>query len=69
MATIIQLRRDETVNWVEANPILAEGEPGIEIISGNSLALKIGDGIHSGIIYSIFFLVLSVLENLITLEV
>lgn len=47
MATIIQLRRDETVNWREANPILAEGEPGIEIISGNSLALKIGDGIHS----------------------
>lgn len=47
MATIIQLRRDETVNWVEADPILADGEPGIEIISGNSLALKIGDGIHS----------------------
>lgn len=47
MATIIQLRRDTAENWTEANPILAEGEPGIEIISGNSLALKIGDGIHS----------------------
>lgn len=69
MATIIQLRRDETVNWREANPILAEGEPGIEIISGNSLALKIGDGIHSWDNLQYIFLVLSVLENLITLEV
>ena len=41
MADIIQLRRDTSSNWTSANPILAQGEIGIET---NTLKLKIGDG-------------------------
>jgi len=41
MASIIQLRRDIAVNWTSADPILAQGEIGIET---DTLRLKIGDG-------------------------
>ena len=41
MADIIQLRRDTATNWTSANPILAQGEMGVEI---NTRKLKIGDG-------------------------
>lgn len=41
MADIIQLRRDTAANWASANPILAQGEPGIELDTDN---LKWGDG-------------------------
>jgi hypothetical protein len=47
MATQIQLRRDTAANWTSNNPILAEGETGIETDSlGTSNVLKkIGNGI------------------------
>lgn len=41
MAYRILLRRDSSVNWNEANPILLEGEPGYETDTGK---MKIGDG-------------------------
>ena len=44
MATRIQLRRDTAANWATNNPILAEGEIGIELLSNK---IKIGDGITS----------------------
>ena len=44
MATRIQLRRDISANWATNNPILAEGEIGIELLSNK---IKIGDGITS----------------------
>ena len=31
MANRIQLRRDTSANWATINPILADGEPGLEI--------------------------------------
>jgi hypothetical protein len=46
MTTIIpgrfQLRRDTSQNWTTANPILADGEQGLEKDTGK---LKIGDGV------------------------
>jgi hypothetical protein len=42
MATRIQLRRDTLLNWSTVNPILAEGEFGIE---QDTNKIKIGDGI------------------------
>jgi len=42
MADIIQLRRDTTGNWSTANPILADGELGIETDSNKG---KLGNGI------------------------
>jgi len=41
MAQRIQLRRDTAANWSLSNPVLAEGEVGIEIDTGRK---KIGDG-------------------------
>jgi hypothetical protein len=43
MASIvqIQLRRDTAANWATANPVLAQGEPAIELDTGR---LKFGDG-------------------------
>ena len=41
MATKIQLRRDTAANWAGTNPILAQGEPGIELDTNK---LKVGDG-------------------------
>ena len=41
MADIIQIRRDISSNWTTANPILAEGELGLETDTNN---IKIGDG-------------------------
>ena len=37
----IQLRRDTTVNWLAADPILAQGEQGLDTTTG---LLYIGDG-------------------------
>jgi len=42
MAVTIQLRRDTAANWTAADPILAIGELGIELDSGQ---VKIGNGI------------------------
>jgi hypothetical protein len=42
MANRIQLRRDGAQQWANANPVLAQGELGIEIDTGR---IKIGDGV------------------------
>lgn len=41
MASQIQLRRDTAANWTSANPVLAQGEFGIE---SNTLKAKLGNG-------------------------
>ena len=41
MANRIQLRRDTTANWENINPILADGEPGYDIVTNQ---VRIGDG-------------------------
>ena len=41
MTTRIKLRRDTAANWTTANPILAAGEPGLELDTGK---IKYGDG-------------------------
>lgn len=43
MASIIQiqLRRDTSANWTAQNPVLAQGEPALELDTGK---LKFGDG-------------------------
>ena len=41
MAVQIQLRRDTAANWIAANPILAQGELGIETDTSQA---KLGDG-------------------------
>lgn len=38
----IKLRRDTSANWAAANPILAQGEPGLDITVN---AVKYGDGV------------------------
>lgn len=49
MATQIQIRRDLAVNWTSSNPILAEGELGIETddLTIESIPYKIGDGVNN----------------------
>ena len=44
MATKIQLRRDLSSNWASTNPILAQGEPGVELDTNN---MKVGDGVKN----------------------
>lgn len=44
MAAKIQLRRDLSSNWASTNPILAQGEPGVELDTNN---MKIGDGVKA----------------------
>jgi hypothetical protein len=41
MATVIRLRRDNAAAWTAANPILAQGEPGVELDTGK---FKVGNG-------------------------
>ena len=41
----IQLLIDTTANWQAANPILLNGEIGLEIKSNNEIAFKAGDGV------------------------
>ena len=41
MASIIQIRRDTAANWTSANPVLAQGELGVET---DTLKFKVGDG-------------------------
>ena len=41
MAVQIQLRNDTAANWTSANPVLAQGELGIESDTGK---VKLGDG-------------------------
>ena len=44
MSDRVQFRRDTKVRWVEVNPILMEGEIGLEIDTNN---IKMGDGVHA----------------------
>jgi len=41
MTTRIKLRRDTAANWTQENPVLAEGEPGLETDTGK---IKYGNG-------------------------
>jgi hypothetical protein len=41
MADLIQFRRDTSANWTSANPVLAQGEIGLNLTTGQ---YKIGDG-------------------------
>jgi hypothetical protein len=41
MADLIQLRRDTAANWTSVNPVLADGEAGIE---KDTNKFKVGDG-------------------------
>jgi hypothetical protein len=45
MAVKIQLRRDTTANWTSVNPILAAGEPGLELTAAGKFVLRFGDGV------------------------
>ena len=62
MGVRIQLRNDLATNWVTKNPILAQGEIGIET---DSRKLKIGDGINTWnhLIYYQFGDALGYLQN------
>ncbi len=42
--TIIQWRRDTAANWASANPVLGEGEPGLET---DTKKFKLGDGVST----------------------
>lgn len=42
MAVQIQLRNDTAANWTSADPVLAQGEMGIERDTGK---VKLGDGV------------------------
>ena len=44
MAVQIQLRNDTEANWTSADPILGQGEMGIESDTGK---VKLGDGVSS----------------------
>ena len=44
MVVRILLRRDTTVNWQSVNPVLGDGELGIERLPDDSIKLKFGDG-------------------------
>lgn len=44
MAVQIQLRNDTAENWTAADPILAQGEMGIET---DTRLFKIGDGVNN----------------------
>jgi len=47
MIVKILIRRDTTENWTLVNPILGQGEFGIEIFQDGNRKIKIGDGITS----------------------
>ena len=44
MAVQIQLRNDTASNWTSADPVLAQGELGVENDTGK---VKLGDGVKS----------------------
>jgi hypothetical protein len=50
VAVTIQLRRDTAANWTAANTLLAQGEIGLELVTGK---FKIGDGVThwTGLLY------------------
>jgi hypothetical protein len=44
MAKRILIRRDTTANWQSVNPILSNGELGIEIKTDGTRSMKLGTG-------------------------
>ena len=44
MAVQIQLRNDTAANWTSADPVLAQGEMGLE---SDTRLFKIGDGVNN----------------------
>lgn len=44
MSNRVQFRRDTKARWAEVNPILMEGEIGLETDTNN---IKMGDGVHT----------------------
>lgn len=44
MAVKLQFRRDTATNWSTTNPVLANGEPGVDVTNHK---MKIGDGVHT----------------------
>ena len=44
MSDRVQFRRDTKARWEEVNPVLMEGEIGLEIDTNN---IKMGDGVHA----------------------
>ena len=44
---IFQFRRGTTTQWEAANPILLEGEIGLELTTDNLYVMKVGDGIRN----------------------
>src|SRR4051812_28797508 len=46
---LIKLRRDTAANWTSVNPILAQGEAGVELSASPSVPskIKVGDGVTS----------------------
>ena len=44
MSDRVQFRRDTKARWAEVNPILMEGEIGLETDTNN---IKMGDGVHT----------------------
>lgn len=44
MATRFELRNDTAANWASVNPILSQGEIGLEIVTGELAKVKVGDG-------------------------
>jgi hypothetical protein len=51
--TTIKLRRDTTADWTAANPVLAEGEPGLDL---DTDMMKIGDGVTPWLSLPVAFL-------------
>lgn len=53
MADLWQFRRDSAANWTSANPVLADGEMGLE---SDTHKAKIGDGVTpwTGLLYADF---------------
>lgn len=45
MRARIKLKCDSTINWAQENPVLLDGEPGVEITNENKVLLKIGNGV------------------------
>ena len=43
MPYIIKFRRDTAADWTTRNPLLSEGEPGLELDTG---MIKYGDGVR-----------------------
>lgn len=62
MASKIQFRRDTYSNWTSNNPILSEGEIGLDLTNGT---FKIGNGVTAWNSLSVSFISQSQLTNIL----